>query len=420
MRIALISYEYPADTPFGGIATYTCQAARLLLKRGHEVEVFAGSNKRDGEMYLDGVIVHLVREVSRYDFAVKAAYAFEKQHLYKPFDVVEAPELYAESRKILELVPDIPLVIRMHTPNLMLWKLARPRRGMREVLWDLFQQCRDLPWYLKRHHRLPDIRLVSPEISFAQYHDLIENACARQADQVIALFPGMQEFLVNVWQIPPQRVVVLANPFEPHPDLLAIPSGTCPYTISFIGRMEVRKGILDWLEAIPLIAAHYPAARFRFVGASSTLPNGKNIIAYAQSKLRGIMDRLEFTGHVPPDQMPHEYARTGIVVAPSLWENYPYACLEAMAAGRAVVGSSAGGMAVMLEGGAGILVKPRKPSQLVKAIGTLLDSPHTQKSLGERARSKVVDDHSPSIIGQRMEQIYEQAIDSRQMLGLRQ
>jgi glycosyltransferase involved in cell wall biosynthesis len=307
----------------------------------------------------------------------------------------------------------------MHTPNLTLWKLAISPRGKRAFLADLVQQLRNLPWYLKRGHRLPDLRLVDPEISFAQHHDLIENACAAQADRVVALFPGMREFLTDVWQIPAERVIVLANPFDPSPDLLAIPSGSFPNTVSFIGRLEVRKGILDWMRAIPLIASRYPDCRFRFVGASSSLPDGTDIASYLKTNLREFSERLEFTGQVPPDLMSQEFACTGIVVAPSLWENYPYACLEAMAAGRAVVGSSAGGMAVMLAGGAGILVKPGQPALLAAAIGSLLEAPQLQKSLGERARCKVLMDHQPSVIGEGMEEVFLQAIANRQALGPR-
>ena len=43
MRIALLSYEYPPETGFGGIGTYTWNQARALTKLGAEVHVLAGS-----------------------------------------------------------------------------------------------------------------------------------------------------------------------------------------------------------------------------------------------------------------------------------------------------------------------------------------------------------------------------------------
>ncbi|MFN9914476.1 MAG: glycosyltransferase family 4 protein, partial [Pirellulaceae bacterium] len=131
------------------------------------------------------------------------------------------------------------------------------------------------------------------------------------------------------------------NPFVPSQDLLQIPTGIYPTTISFIGRLEVRKGILNWMNAIPAIAKQYPTAEFRFVGATSQLADGTNTQDVLNRHLKEFAGRIEFTGAVHPSQIPQELARTGIVVIPSLWENYPYSCLEAMAAGRAVVGSSA-------------------------------------------------------------------------------
>lgn len=419
MRIALVSYEYPLDSPLGGISTYTYQAALLLSSRGHEVEVFAGSLARDVEVESEGIRVHLVQEASRYDFAIRVAYCFERRHKAKPFDVVETPELYAESRKILELFPAIPLVVRLHTPNLMLWKLSVQPRSPREIIYDLVSQARNLSWHLRRGYKLPDIRLVRHEISHAQYCDIIENDCAKKADRVVALFPGMRDFATSIWHIPKDRVVVSPNPYSPSPALLSIPHDTFTNTISFIGRLEVRKGILSWLKAIPLIARKCPAARFRFVGRSSSLPDGRSMASYLKDKLHEFSDRLEFTGEVPPEQMPDQYAQTGIVVAPSLWENYPYACLEAMASGRAVVGSNLGGMALMLAEGSGILINPRNPRQLAKEVIFLLENPDHQKILGERARAKVCIDHNADCIGSQMEAVYLSAIQERRQSGPR-
>jgi len=47
MRIAILSYEYPPETGYGGIGTYSYYQARALAKLGHDVHVFAGAT-RDG------------------------------------------------------------------------------------------------------------------------------------------------------------------------------------------------------------------------------------------------------------------------------------------------------------------------------------------------------------------------------------
>ena len=64
MRIALISYEYPPETGFGGIGTYTHCHARALSRLGHEVHVFAGADHSERRTYRDGnVAVTRLRKV---------------------------------------------------------------------------------------------------------------------------------------------------------------------------------------------------------------------------------------------------------------------------------------------------------------------------------------------------------------------
>ena len=60
MNIAFISYEYPPDTAYGGIATYVHQAAMMLSRRGHHVEVFSGSPHRTGTENEECLLVHRI------------------------------------------------------------------------------------------------------------------------------------------------------------------------------------------------------------------------------------------------------------------------------------------------------------------------------------------------------------------------
>ncbi|HMP52891.1 MAG TPA: glycogen/starch synthase, partial [Candidatus Melainabacteria bacterium] len=60
MRICLISREYPPETGFGGIATFTRHLAHGLKEIGHEVEVVSLC-KDDSPDHIqddDGIIVH--------------------------------------------------------------------------------------------------------------------------------------------------------------------------------------------------------------------------------------------------------------------------------------------------------------------------------------------------------------------------
>ena len=60
MKIALLSFEYPPETGFGGIGTYTWHHARGLAELGHEVHVLAGATSATAlrSELCDGVAVH--------------------------------------------------------------------------------------------------------------------------------------------------------------------------------------------------------------------------------------------------------------------------------------------------------------------------------------------------------------------------
>ncbi len=112
------------------------------------------------------------------------------------------------------------------------------------------------------------------------------------------------------------------------------------------------------------------------------------------------------------------FRQMDITVLPSLWENFPNACLEAMAAGRGVVGSSAGGMAQQLdEGKVGLLVPPKHPEAIAEAVCTLLANPVLRQELGRKARERVLSEYSADRIGLLMEQSYEQAIRQQKAGG---
>jgi glycogen synthase len=117
MKIAFISYEYPPDTAFGGIATYIRQAAAMLRDCGHHVEIFAGSRTRQGSAMEDDLLVHRLITRNRLRFAELIAPVFARRHAHAKFDVVEGPDYSADAREVVRWVPNMPLVIKLHTPT---------------------------------------------------------------------------------------------------------------------------------------------------------------------------------------------------------------------------------------------------------------------------------------------------------------
>ena len=76
-----------------------------------------------------------------------------------------------------------------------------------------------------------------------------------------------------------------------------------------------------------------------------------------------------------------------IYLLPSLWENCPYSCLEAMASGRAIVCSDQGGMPELIEDGVtGLLATSEDPPSYSEQLTRLIENSTLRHTLGAAAR----------------------------------
>jgi len=409
MKIAFISYEFPPDTAIGGIATYVEQAAKMMSQRGHHVEVFAGSRDRANVEVKHGITVHRIQEASVHIFTERIGYVFAERHNLINFDVLEGPEIYACARGAVSQVPDIPLVVKLHTPEFLVSKINH-------VELTLPGKMRWIAGALRRGKKPQPF----PSWHYDPQQD-VERQHTLDADEVTTPSRELGVELIETWKLPADRVVQLPNPYIPCAELLKIPVETETCTVTFLGRLEVRKGILELAQAIPFVLQRYPDARFRFVGAAQPSPQkGLNTQQYLEKILHRYRYALEFTGAVSLQQIPTVLAATDICVFPSRWENFPNVCLEAMAAGRGVVGSRAGGMEEMLDGGrVGKLISPYAPEEIAEAVIDLLRHPQKRMRLGQAARDRVLTEYNQERIGAFQEASYKRAIARRKSLGSR-
>jgi glycosyltransferase involved in cell wall biosynthesis len=416
VKVAFISYEYPPDTADGGIATYVEQAVRMLGERGHLVEVFAGSRARAGTFEQHGVRVHRILEREPTRFAEPAGTAFEERHRSVRFDVLEGPEYLADARAAVARVPGIPLVVKLHTPSRVLLRLNYYQRSFARRL-QLYA------WGLRHGH--PVSWGYAPEIEGHRANvgrlDAIEREHARDADVIVTPSQSLGEMLRREWDLDAARIAPVPYPYAPARSLLDIPIAAHAKVVTFVGRLEVRKGVLDIAAAIPRVLREHPDAIFRWVGAADDSPvRGRSMRDHLEHALEPYRRSLEFTGAVSPDDIPRQLAAADVCVLPSLWENFPCACLEAMAAGRAIIASSNGGMREMLDDGrAGVVLAPGDARRLSTAISTLLADPARRRALGAAARHRLLTEYSPARIVGLQVASYARAIERRRSLGPR-
>ena len=122
-------------------------------------------------------------------------------------------------------------------------------------------------------------------------------------------------------------------------------------------------------------------------------------------------NKLDFIGYLPHNKVMTYLQKATVCVFPSLFDNFNYTCLEAMTYSKAIVGSREGGMVEMLAGDdVGRLYSPPDHEELAKHIIELLNDADLRKSLGEKARARVLEHYSKDIIVSEIINYYKQAI----------
>jgi glycosyltransferase involved in cell wall biosynthesis len=161
----------------------------------------------------------------------------------------------------------------------------------------------------------------------------------------------------------------------------ATPSPAEP-TILFVGRLDREKGVRDLVEAF---------ARVRVDGARLLLAGEGPERAWIETRKAelGLNGSLVLLGSVPHDRVPELLDRAALVCAPSHGEPFGMALLEAMAAGRAVVATDAGGPRHLVDERGGRLVPAGEPAVLADALAGLLVDPALTARMGRFNRERV-------------------------------
>lgn len=186
--------------------------------------------------------------------------------------------------------------------------------------------------------------------------------------------------------------------------------------VAVISRLTRFKGFEYFLEAAAMVAAHFQEARFLIMGGHFIVQDGAVVedIAYRRelqsyAARLGIDRRVIFTGYRL--DVPEVLSEVAVSVLPSLSEGLSNAVLESMAAGVPVVATRVGGNPEAIEEGVtGLLVPPRDPAALARAICRLLQNPELALTLGQAGRQRVTERFSLEQMVRETEHLYLQLL----------
>jgi len=199
--------------------------------------------------------------------------------------------------------------------------------------------------------------------------------------------------------VPADRISVLPNTVGDYGGLGPVGADG---TFFCAGRLSHEKG----LDLIVEAARRLPQTRWRLAGAGP-LENDLRRMIESQS-----ITNIALLGRIEDRSLRDEFRRSLAVVLPSrCYENCPLLVLEAMSAGRPMIGARRGGIAELIrEGEAGWLFEPGSPDALQRAIEKALEQPELLRRTGETARRVFVERYAPDTHLRCLLAIYENAI----------
>ena len=166
-------------------------------------------------------------------------------------------------------------------------------------------------------------------------------------------------------------------------------------------RMEEFKGPFVLTQAARKIVAARPRAYVFFVGPIE--PNVQQELSEI-ADADGVVDRLRFTGQ--RDDVRRLMSAMDVITLPSRYEACSMAILEAMALGKPVVATRAGGNPELIDDGVTGLLIERTPDALAHAIIRLLSDSRSREEMGEAARARAHASFSASVMVSQIETLY--------------
>jgi len=411
MRIWLLSSELPHEIA-GGIARYVENFARLAGAAGHEVVVIARSQQAcDTEMArgvrLIGIVpksgymsaVHTTDDMTRhpaYPYNVlgwwpalsyqMAEEVLQRAHDLPLPDIIESQEYAALpyfllQRKLIErtLLDQIPVVVHMHSPHFELLRVNQQPR-----------------------YRFPDYWIGQ-----------MEKFCLLSAD---ALLSPSRYLVHSVGRLLGRSLDVTTVPLP-----LLAPADGCissgqPGELLYVGRLELRKGVLPLVKACSRMWAEGADFRLSLLGGDTEfMPRDTTVTSFLRRRYAQWIDsgRLRLLGQLDYAAVQEQIRQAWAVLVPSLWENFPNTCMEAMAAGQVVVASRAGGQAEMIDrdGENGVLFDWDVPGEFESKLASVLAlRADERQQIGQHAKKRIQDLCAPdTVLAQRIAH-YERVI----------
>jgi glycosyltransferase involved in cell wall biosynthesis len=170
---------------------------------------------------------------------------------------------------------------------------------------------------------------------------------------------------------------------------LIIPFASRSNSIGYVGRFTMEKGVLNFVEAIPITVKQMKNVDFVLVGDGPlfSLVNKKIGVFSGQ--------QVKVLKWLPHHKLPLLLNKLRLLVLPSVTEGLPNVVLEAMACGTPVLATPVGAIPdIIKEGESGFLLKSNDPKHIAERIIELLNKPDLLEKVSVNAYNYVRENFS--------------------------
>lgn len=138
--------------------------------------------------------------------------------------------------------------------------------------------------------------------------------------------------------------------------------------VGYIGRLSIEKGIINFIESMPLILRNDPQTNFLIVGSGKLTNQVKGLLDEL-----GISSRVNLIKNVSYEEIPIYLNQLKLLVLPSYTEGLPNILIESMACGTPVLANSVGSIPeLIIDNKTGFILKDNSPECISENVIKLL------------------------------------------------